>query len=271
MRIPCLVVCSSFLMSCAPGNAIVNQKSNNRGGKQSAGSDTVPVVEIIRLPTDPEEDDKAMEPAIIGGAYLFCDATADMVGCRIANVPENDWFAASKKPDAINLADGSGNACPVVLPEPGAPYHVILEAPRAQQNLLELQLDITLPQGQLKMTTTVNPSSPKALEQRTGQGLALYAAKGPLSDWPGLDRKTWNLWMPLKLPRVIANFEESAGAGSVDLIFDETICTYRQQEAVYAFDSCTKNAWQPDQIIRTRSLTLRVPQGSAGVVLETAP
>ncbi len=258
--------------------ACSNNSRDDRGNAKSPGTETTTIDGISELPAadDDDEEVKATEPAIIGGAYLYCDSSEEVVGCRLANVAESDWVAANKTPDAINGADGSTNACPIVLPAPEDPYQVILEAERALQNYLKLQIEIALPQGQLRMTTTVNPASPKATAQRLSPGLALFASKGSGNDWPGVDQKTWNRWMKVKIPQIISSFTEADAAASetVELIFDDTVCSYKQQQSTtgpmeYSFDACSRSQWKANKIVHVKSLILRVTAGSAGVVLPT--
>jgi hypothetical protein len=301
------------------------KNKGNNASAQPLGSDAIPVpadLDDTRTPPpdDPQEEEKAIEPAIIGGAYLYCDADegkaannppAPMnVGCRAGNVPDDEWMAAEKSMFVMNNLDDMLAPSTVSITPKGSAYHMTFEADRSLQNNLELHVDIMLPQGRVVMSSTVNPGALKAIEQRLGKGLTLYASTGSNGDWPGIDRKTWNLWMPVEIPRYISNFtpagpnsgpggpgpggqapddddDESRTQGRMEIAFDETICTYeirgeKSQDGKggpkpddYIFKSCTRN-WQPQQWVRVKSLSLRFlgqTRGSkaAGVILKTEP
>lgn len=153
------------------------------------------------------------------------------------------------------------------------------------------------------MSTTVNPGALKAIEQRLGKGLALYASTGSNGDWPGIDRKSWNLWMPVEIPKYITNFSPSAsnsgqGSGGSDdesqgqmqLTFDTTVCTYEIRGEIvkdedikgakpedFIFKSCSRN-WKPGQWVRVKNLSLHFMgddgtpvSKAAGVIMKTEP
>jgi hypothetical protein len=322
MRQSYLLVCSVLLLSCAPGSTLepFNPSKSNKSNAsaQPLGNDAIPVPadqEGARTPPpdDPQEEEKAIEPAIIGGAYLYCDADEGKpgtpppsmnVGCRVGNVPDEQWMAAEKSMFIMNNLDDMLAPTTVSITPEGSPYHMVFNADRTLQNYLELHTDIMLPQGRLVMSTTVNPGAMKAIEQRLGKGLALYASTGSGGDWPGIDRKTWNLWMPVEIPKYITNFNPASNSGpggpgpgpgdgrtqsSMELVFDETVCTYEIRESGgkgedtkgtkpedFVFKSCTRN-WQPQQWVRVKSLSLRFTgderraSKAAGVVLKTEP
>ncbi|WP_141731613.1 hypothetical protein [Oligoflexus tunisiensis] len=319
MRPTYLLVCSALLLSCAPGDSFKpfqpTKRENKSGSAQPLGSDAIPVPSepgeiLMPPPDDPEEEEKAIEPAIIGGAYLYCDANEKKddkappepmnVGCRIGNVPDDEWLSADKNMMVMNNLDSTIAPSVVTALPKGSPYHMIFDSDRSLQNNVELHVEVMLPQGFLQMSTTVNPGSLKAIEQRIGKGLALFASTGSAGDWPGMDRKTWNLWMPLKIPRYISNYApggSNAGQGpgadqpkdKIELIFDETVCTYSVREGKpegikgakpedFIFESCSRN-WNPDEWVRVKTLTLQIKAAegagratrTAGVVLQTAP
>lgn len=323
MRQSYLLVCSALLLSCAPGSTLEPFKPS-KGNKSNAsaqplGSDAIPVPadqEGARTPPpdDPQEEEKAIEPAVIGGAYLYCDADENKpgtnppppmnVGCRVGNVPDEQWMAAEKNMFIMNNLDDMLAPSTVSITPQGSAYHMVFNADRTLQNYLELHTDIMLPQGRLVMSTTVNPGAMKAIEQRLGKGLALFASTGSNGDWPGIDRKTWNLWMPVEIPKFITNFNPASNSGpggpgpgagddrtqgQMELVFDETICTYEiradggkgenikgAKPEDFIFKACTRN-WMPQQWVRVKTLTLRVMneerRGSkaAGVILKTEP
>jgi hypothetical protein len=297
----------------------------NKGSNASAqplGSDAIPVpsdLDDARTPPppDPQEEEKAIEPAIIGGAYLYCDAEENKpnnnppqpmnVGCRVGNLPDDQWMAAEKSMFVMNSLEDMLAPSTVSITPQGSPYHMTFQAERSLQNNLELHVDVMLPQGRVVMSTTVNPGALKAVEQRLGKGLTLYASTGSNGDWPGIDRKTWNLWMPVEIPRFISNFtpapksgpggpgpggqtpDDGRSPGRMEIVFDETICTYEIRDDGrksddgkdgpkaddYVFKSCTRN-WQPQQWVRVKTLSLRYlgeTRGSkaAGVILKTEP
>ncbi|MDQ3232098.1 MAG: hypothetical protein M3Q07_09780 [Pseudobdellovibrionaceae bacterium] len=316
MRQTCLLVCAATLLSCKPGDKFEpfnpSKGKSSNATAQPLGSDAIPVPaeeEAMIPPDDPLEEEKAIEPAIIGGAYLYCDSDESKpganppppmtVGCRVGNIPETDWMNADKNLVVMNTLDNSVALSNVTIAASGSPYHFVFSSDRSLQNNLELQMDVTLPQGRVTMSTTVNPGSIKAIEQRLGPGLALYASTGAAGDWSGMDRKTWNLWMPLKIPKYITNFnpggsgpgsgETDKALGSVELSYDDTVCTYRIRATVsktneikgakpedYIFESCTRN-WLPDQWVRSKALSLRIMGDvksrvmSAGVILQSEP
>jgi hypothetical protein len=309
-----------LLGSCAPGSSLEPFKP--KGSKSSAtaqplGSDAIPVPDDqdnARTPTpdDPQEEEKSVEPAVIGGAYLYCDAEdgrvganpppSISVGCRLGNTADNEWMAADKNMFVMNSLTDMMAPIPVSILPQGSAYQMSFPMERSLQNSMELHVDLELPQGRLVMSTTVNPGAMKAIEQRLGQGLALYAATGSAGDWPGVDRKTWNLWMPVEIPKYITNFTpntsnsgpggpaESRGSGRMEIVFDETVCTYEiRSDAAkgddskagskpedFVFKSCSRN-WKPSQWVRVKTLTLRIPEGerkgsqAAGTILKTEP
>jgi hypothetical protein len=318
MRQSYLLVCFPLLWSCAPGSSLEPFKP--KGNKSSAsaqplGSDAIPVPadqENPRTPPpdDPLEEEKSVEPAVIGGAYLYCDAEDGKagsnpaatvnVGCRMGNTDDAEWMAADKNMFVMNsLTDMMAPITVSVLPQ-GSGYHMSFPMERSLQNSMELHVDVVLPQGRLVMSTTVNPGALKAIEQRLGEGLALYAATGSAGDWPGIDRKTWNLWMPVEIPKYITNFTPNASSsgpggpaegkvsGQMEIIFDETVCTYEirsdggkggdskggARPEDFVFKSCTRN-WLPSQWVRVKTLMLRIPESerkgsqAAGVILKT--
>ncbi len=320
MRQSYLLVCSTLLLSCAPGKTLgpfnPSKSSKSNASAQPLGSDAIPVPSDQNdrrtlPPDDPEEEEKAIEPAVIGGAYLYCDSdenkpgsnpTPMNVGCRLGNVDDDQWMAAEKNMFVMNSLDEVLAPGTVSIMPKGSTYHMVFNADRGLQNNLILHADVKLPQGRLVMSTTVNPGALKAIEQRLGKGLALYASTGSNGDWPGIDRKTWNLWMPVEIPRYISNFSPAAsnsGPGSADddqlqgqmqLTFDETICTYEiraegaKGEEVkgakpedFIFKSCTRN-WQPTQWVRAKTLSLQFVGANAeslskaaGVIMKTEP
>lgn len=320
MRQSYLLVCFSLLWSCAPGTSLEPFKP--KGNKSNAsiqplGSDAIPVPadqDDARTPPpdDPLEEEKSVEPAVIGGAYLYCDAEEGKagpnpppsvnVGCRMGNTDDDVWMAADKNMFVMNKLDDMMAPITVSILPQGSGYHMSFPMERSLQNYMELHVDVVFPQGRLVMSTTVNPGALKAIEQRLGKGLALYASTGSAGDWPGIDRKAWNLWMPVEIPKYITNFTPSASnsgpgpggpadgkaSGQMEIVFDETVCTYEARSEGgkgddskggakpedFVFKSCTRN-WQPSQWVRVKSLTLRIPEterkGSkaAGVILKT--
>jgi hypothetical protein len=325
MRQSYLLVCSALLLSCAPGSTLEpfkpSRSSKSSASAQPLGSDAIPVpadLDDTRTPPpdDPQEEEKAIEPAVIGGAYLYCDADENKptsntpppmnVGCRVGNVPDEQWATAEKSMFVMNSLDDMLAPSTVSITPQGSPYHMTFNADRSLQNNLELHADVMLPQGRIVMSTTINPGAMKAIEQRLGKGLALYASTGSNGDWPGIDRKTWNLWMPVEIPKYISNFtpaapnsgpgpgpggpgpEGSRTQGKVELIFDETVCTYEigdtggkddgkgTKPEDYVFASCTRN-WKPQQWVRVKTLSLRFVDDerrsskAAGVIMKTEP
>jgi hypothetical protein len=319
MRTTYLLVCSALLLSCAPGDSFKpfqpGKREKSSGSSEPLGNDAIPSPSekgevYMPPPNDPEEEEKAIEPAIIGGAYLYCDANEKKddknppepmnVGCRIGNLPDDSWLSTDMNMLVMNNLDSSITPSVVTAMPKGSLYHMIFQTERELQNNVELHVELMLPEGLVQMGTTVNPGTLKAIEQRIGKGLALYASTGAAGDWPGIDRKTWNLWMPLKIPKYISNHTPDGNAGpgpgpgaeppkrSVELIFDETVCTYSIQAGKpepikgaksedYIFESCTRN-WNPDEWVRVKSLTLQLKADetgrsprTAGVVLQTTP
>jgi hypothetical protein len=318
MRQSYLLVCFPLLWNCAPGSSLEPIKRN--GNKSSAyaqhiGSEAIPVLadqDNTRTPPpdDPLEEEKSVEPSVIGGAYLYCGAEDGEagsnpaapvnVGCRMGNTPDDQWMAAEKNMFVMNsLTDMMAPITVSILPQ-GSGYHMSFPMDRSLQNSMELHVDVVLPQGRLAMSTSVNPGALKAIEQGLGKGLALYAATGAAGNWPGIDRKTWNLWMPIEIPKYITNFTTSASnsaaddsaddkvSGLVEIVFDETVCTYEirsddgrsgaskggARSEDFVFKSCARN-WQPSQWVRVKTLTLRIPERvrkssqAAGVILKT--
>lgn len=313
---------AAILGGCAPGSALEPLKHKGHTSNVSAqplGSDAIPVPgdqDNARTPPpdDAQEEEKAVEPAVIGGAYLYCDADDGKagsnpppqinVGCRLGNSSDEQWMAADRNMFVMNSLDDMMTPITVSILPNGSPYHMAFPMDRSLQNYLELHMDVMLPQGRLVMSTTVNPGAMKAIEQRLGEGLALYASTGAAGDWPGIDKKTWNLWMPVEIPKYITNFTPSApnsgpgsggqvdgkASGHMEIIFDETVCTYETRSDStkgddskggakpedFVFKSCSRN-WKPSQWVRVKTLTLRMPESeserkgsrAAGVILKT--
>ncbi len=251
-------------------------------------------------PPDPEEESKAMEPGIIGGAYLYCDAGEGkgkdpaqvQVGCRTATVTDSVWFAAEKSIQLYDTVSGSALARDMLFPAPGDPFQMYFNEESAQLASREVRLNITLPQGKWEMSSTVNPYHSELAILRKNPGLTLMSTTDGLV--VSKDRKTWSEWMPLKIPASLVKLPPSAGKAprppkgadavtTAELRFDDTVCTYQQgkgpkEEMRLLFVSCSRDVWKPDQWVRVKAVSLGVVMkanvteaGDYAVTLQTAP
>jgi len=304
MRSICLIAVLLIASGCKPGEGIKGPKPKQEGVISPLGSDAIPSSsKPLPLPQDPEEEVKATEPAVIGGAYLYCDADAEKAGpaakepmvvaCRLGNVSDSDWAMADKQTQVMNRIDGAIMDINVVMTMPGSPYQMLLTADRAMLGVMELQLSMALPQGLLEFSSTVTHFVPELAALRLSKGLTFAASAPSAKELPVTDRKTWNRWMPVKIPKTIpiGDFTKSGkGApslGQVDLTFDDTICTYRSKDLTTGkggeqgdleFVSCTKPSWEPELWVRSKAMSLTIPQNPAnigavsiGVILESSP
>lgn len=311
-----LLFLSVIMCHCKPGVRLPGTSpSSNPVNAPALSSDGSPAESNPSTPVskpDPEEEVKATEPAIVGGAYLYCDtaeakgpaASQSMsVGCRLSQVPDAVWSTSSKQVQVVSMADGSAMNINVLPTVSGSPYQLAFTADPSLQNSMEMAVDIHLPQGQVSMTSTISHFHPKLASLRSMKGVSFIASVGAPGE-ESTDVKTWNIWMPVKIPQSIANLEPVSDKGpaanpvgvpkTAELTFDGTVCSYKlaatnstmkldgsgsgDQAGAYQFASCTKPDWMPGQLIRSKSISLGlVPEPgkstltTVGVVLEAAP
>ncbi len=311
MRNTYLVLLFMIASGCKPGEVIRSPSSKQDKVTSPIGSDAIPSSSTPQQPSppDPEEEVKAAEPAIIGGAYLYCDADEEKAGpgakpsmavaCRLGNVGNTDWAMADKQAQVINKLDGTIMDVNMVMTIPGSPYHMLFSGDRSLMGAMELQLSVALPQGSIEFGSTLSRFDPTLATLRQSKGLTFAASVPSAKELPVTDRKTWNRWMPVKIPKAISNVvpvgsgKGAASLGHIELSFDDTVCTYRNKDAAKAkepaaalldgegdleFVSCTKPSWVPELWVRSKSMSVTIPQNPAntgavaiGLVLETSP
>jgi hypothetical protein len=251
-------------------------------------------------PPDPEEETKAAEPGIIGGAYLYCDAAEEkgknpaqvQVGCRAATVSDSVWIASDKSIQFYDTASDSMLTRDMFFPTPGDAFQMYFSEDPAQMASREVNLSITLPQGKWDMSSTVSPYHSELPLLRKNPGLTLLTTTDGVTITK--DRKTWSEWMPVKIPASLVKLPPSAGKAPrsprgadtvalVELRFDDTVCTYQQgkgpkEENILTFVSCSRDMWKPDQWVRVKVLSLSAVMkanvteaGDYAVTLQTIP
>lgn len=284
MRATIFAVIILLYCGCKPG--IVGQVSKDSDSEKielepKQGSQAIPSAkDAMPPPPDPEEEAKAMEPGIIGGAYLFCDASEAkgkdpapvQVGCRTATVDDNVWATAEKSIQFYDFSSGSMLSRELLIPAAGDAYQMYFSEDGSQLGSREVQLSITLPQGKWDMTSTVSPYHSELALLRKNPGLTLMSSTDGVI--VSKDRKTWSEWMPLKIPTSITKLPPSSGkaprapkgaetVATVELKFDDTACTYQQgkgprDEMLLKFVSCSRDVWKPDQWVRVKAITLSI-------------
>lgn len=264
-----------------PGQVSKDTKPENIELEPRQGSQAIPSDrDAMPPPPDPEEESKAMEPGIIGGAYLFCDASEAkgrdaaqvQVGCRTATVDDNIWAAAEKSIHFFDLTSSTMLSRDMLFPAAGDAYQMYFSEDGTQLGSREVALSITLPQGKWEMTSTVSPYHSELALLRKNPGLTLMSSTDGVV--VSQDRKTWSEWMPLKIPTTIMKLPPSSGkapraprgtdsVATVELRFDDTVCSYQQgkgpkEEMLLNFVSCSRDVWKPDQWVRVKAITLGV-------------
>jgi hypothetical protein len=304
MRVTIFALIALLYCGCKPGS--VGQvpkkdgKPENTEAEPAQDSQGIPLDKgAMPPPPDPEEESKAAEPGIIGGAYLYCDAGEakgknpgeTQVGCRTATVDDSAWFAADKSFQFYDYASNSMLVRDMLFPAPGDAYQMYFAENIAQMESRDVQLNITLPQGKLQMTSSVSPYHSELLTLRKNPGLTLMSTTDGVTVTK--DRKSWSEWMPLKIPAAIIKLPPSAGrpkpprgadlVASAELRFDDTVCTYQQgkgpkEEMILSFVSCSRDMWKPDQWVRVKALSLGIVMkpnatevGDYAVTLQTIP
>lgn len=284
MRVTICAVMILLYCGCKPGSVgqvSKDAKSENIELDPTKGSQAIPADrDAMPPPPDPEEESKAMEPGIIGGAYLYCDASEGkgkdpaqvQVGCRTATVDDNIWAAAEKSIQFYDFNSGTMLSRDMLFPAAGDAYQMYFSEDVPQLGSREVQLSIALPQGKWEMTSTVSPYHSELALLRKNPGLTLISSTDGVV--VSKDRKTWSEWMPLKIPTTIAKLPPSSGkapraprgadaTATVELRFDDTVCTYEQgkgprEEMLLKFVSCSRDVWKPDQWVRVKAISLGV-------------
>lgn len=304
MRVTILAAMILLYGGCKPG--MVSQVSTEAKPETielepNQGSQAIPLDKgAMPPPPDPEEESKAMEPGIIGGAYLYCDAGEGkgkdpaqvQVGCRTATVDDSIWLAADKSFQFYDAASSTMLARDMLFPAPGDAYQMYFNEDSAQLGSREVKLSITLPQGKWEMSSTVSPYHSELVALRKNPGLTLMSSTDGVM--VSKDRKTWSEWMPLKIPASLIKLPPSSGkapkaprgadaVAMAELRFDDTVCTYQQgkgpkEEMILKFVSCSRDMWQPDQWVRVKAIALSVlmkpnatEAGDYAVTLQTVP
>jgi hypothetical protein len=306
MRVSIIATMVFICWGCKPENVSrvpAETTSTAIGLDSPQGSQAIPSnKDAMPPPSDPEEESKAMEPGIIGGAYLYCDAGEDpgkgqlqvQVACQTATVDNKVWEAAEKSIQFYDFANGTTLMRDLIIPMASDPYQMYFSEDMAQLKSREVQLSIALPQpqGRLEMTSTVSPYHTELALLRLNPGLTLMTSTDAVS--VSYDRKTWSEWMPLKIPATILKLPASRGRvprvprgtdalATVELRFDDTVCTYLQgkgskEEMRLNFVSCSRDVWKPGEWARVKAISLGVvfkvgatDAGDYAVTLQTAP
>lgn len=304
MRITIFALITVLYCGCKPGLVSQNSKDTKPESSKSepaAGSQGIPLDKgSMPTPPDPEEEEKAAEPGIIGGAYLYCDAGEPkgknpaevQVGCRTATVDDSVWFAADKSFQFYDEASGSMLVRDMLFPAPGDAYQMYFGDSISQLDARDVRLSITLPQGKWDMSSTVSPYHSELIALRKNPGLTMMSTTDGVTVTK--DRKSWSEWMPLKIPATIVKLPPSAGKAprppkGADLValaelrFDDTVCTYQQgkgpkEELILSFVSCSRDMWKPDQWVRVKAVSLSIVMkpnatevGDYAVTLQTLP
>jgi hypothetical protein len=303
MRVTIFALITVLYCGCKPG--AVGQRSKDAKPESSEaeparGRQGIPLDKgVMPPPPDPEEESKATEPGIIGGAYLYCDAgeakgknpAEAQVGCRTAMVDDSTWFAADKSFQFYDYASDSMLVRDMLFPAPGDAYQMYFAESISQMESREVQLSIALPQGKWQMTSTVSPYHSALALLRKNPGLTMMSTTDGVTVTK--DRKSWSEWMPLKIPATILKLPPSAGrpkppkgadlVASAELRFDDTTCTYQQgkgpkEETILSFVSCSREMWKPDQWVRVKAISLGIVMkpnatevGDYAVTLQTMP
>jgi len=306
MRVSIIATMVLISWGCKPG--VVGQVTRDKNSETielepQPGSQAIPSnQDAMPLPPDPEEESKAVEPGIIGGAYLYCDAgeakgkeaAKVQVGCRTVTVNDNAWASADKSVQFYDFTSGTSLSREMTSPAAGDPYQMYFSEESSQLMAREILLNINLPmpQGRLEMTSTVTPYHSGLALLRINPGLTLLSSTDGVV--ANKDRKTWNEWMPLKIPASLVKLPVSSGkepraprgadaVATVELRFDDTVCTYIQgkepkEEMLLNFVSCSREVWKPEMWVRVKAVSLGVllkaganEAGDYAVTLQTEP
>lgn len=306
MRVAIIAPMVLICWACKPGSvsrvpaeskpAVIELESSAAKEAMPSNKDAMPP------PADPEEEAKATEPGIIGGAYLYCDAGEDKgkaleeieVACQTPAVDDAVWTSAEKSVQFYDFGNATTLAKEWSMPMAGDSYQMYFSGNLLQLKSMEVQLKIALPlpQGRLEMTSTVSPYHPELALLRLNPGLTLMTSTDGV--FVSKDRKTWSEWMPLKIPATIIKLPNSSGrtprpprgtdaAATVELRFDDTVCTYLQgkgpqEETRLNFVSCSKDVWRANDWVRVKAVSLGVllkagitAAADYAITLQTAP